>query len=74
MRAIHYCGEGVFFMLPGWPVCGSGDFAYKVRDEGNQTAHVDLVTCKKCLSKMTKSGLITGNGDEITEIIQSSSD
>jgi len=58
MKAIHYCGDGVFAMLPGWPVCGSGDFAYKVRDDGNQTPDVNSVTCKKCLSKMTKSGLI----------------
>ena len=52
MKAIHYSGDGVPHMLAGWPVCGSGDFAFKVRKEGNQTADVDAVTCKRCIKKM----------------------
>jgi hypothetical protein len=46
---IHYCGEGIRGMLPGWPVCGTGNFAYRTRAAGNQTAVIIDVTCKKCL-------------------------
>ena len=49
MNKIHFCGEGVKSMLPGWPVCGSGDFAFKVQEEGNQTYYTNVVTCKRCL-------------------------
>lgn len=38
-------------MLAGWPVCGTGDFAYKVVREGNHTRDLKLITCKKCLNK-----------------------
>ncbi len=43
-------------MLPGWPVCGSGDFAYKVQAAGNQSSNMNNVTCKKCL-KLLKTHL-----------------
>lgn len=50
---MHYCGE--LYMktghrAAGWPVCKSGDAAYKVRDQGNQTTVIEMVTCKRCLS------------------------
>lgn len=51
-KAIHYCGHGVDYMLAGWPVCGSGDFAFKVRANGNQTRDINAVTCKRCISRM----------------------
>ncbi len=51
-NVIHYSGHGVPGMLAGWPVCRSGDFAYKVREEGNHTAEINSVTCKRCLKKM----------------------
>lgn len=56
-KVIHYCGKGVDYMLPGWPVCGSGDFACKVRAEGNQTDEINSVTCKRCINKMKSAGL-----------------
>jgi hypothetical protein len=62
MKAIHYSGPGCGGMLPGWPVCGSGDFAYKVVDDGNHTHLIGAVTCKKCLKKMDKFNLLTEQG------------
>ncbi len=52
MEVIHYSGNGVPNMLPGWPVCGSGDFAYKVRKKGNYTQYINGVTCRRCINKM----------------------
>jgi|GEM_PF-5748878 len=57
-KVIHYCGRGIDYMLAGWPVCGSGDFAVKVRTDGNQTDEINSVTCKKCIKKMQVSGLL----------------
>lgn len=58
MRKIHYSGEGVDYMLPGWPCCGSGEFAFQVRRDGNHTRDVNAVTCGKCLKKMIGTGVI----------------
>lgn len=54
-KKMHYCGDEVFGMLPGWPVCGSGDFAYKVRNEGNQSYDRIDVTCKGCKKRLEKA-------------------
>ena len=55
---IHYSGHGVLGMLPGWPVCGSGDFAFKVRAQGNHTEYVNSVSCKRCIKKMKKHEIL----------------
>ena len=54
VKKIHFCGEGVMAMLPGWPVCGSGDFALQVEEDGNQSYDADNVTCKRCLKLIAK--------------------
>ncbi len=51
---MHYCGNGIKYMLAGWPVCGSGDFAVKVRSDGNQTTDINQETCKKCKLKIDR--------------------
>lgn len=58
---IHYCGKGVRSMLPGWPVCGSGDFAFKVRAAGNQSQNIKDVSCKKCLKLLAGARSIPAN-------------
>ena len=53
MLKMHYCGEIYLttgHRAPGWPVCRWGDAARKVRDQGNMTRAIDMVTCKLCLA------------------------
>ena len=56
-KKIHYCGSRIHGMIPGWPVCGSGDFAHKVREEGNQDRNRENVTCKRCLKLLKEADL-----------------
>ncbi len=58
LKVIHYCGMGINYMLAGWPVCGSGEFAIRVKREGNQTDEINSVTCKKCIKKMQDNKLL----------------
>jgi hypothetical protein len=49
----HYCGELYLtngHRAAGWPVCKSGDGAYKVQRQGNLTREIDAVTCRRCLA------------------------
>ena len=61
---IHYAGgleirkNGSFTQwLRGWPCCRAGDFAYKVREQGNYTMDKNEVTCNACLKNMKLAGI-----------------
>lgn len=45
-------------MLEGWASCATGDRAYKIRDEGNQTIDEDEVTCGRCIKNMRAAGIL----------------
>ena len=45
-------------MLPGWASCATGDRAYKIRDEGNQTTDKNKVSCGKCIKNMQAADIL----------------
>ncbi len=47
---MHYCGNSIKSMLPGWPVCGTGDFAIRTKAKGNQTVIVLRLLAKSALN------------------------
>jgi hypothetical protein len=61
---MHYCGgltirrgKHIIASLRGWAACASGNAAYKIQNQGNQTVDKTKVTCKRCLNNMRAAGL-----------------